>query len=604
MRKQEHFLETLLCLLIFIFFLGRIVFITYNRHIEDFSLWDVMEVCRTGLLAHDFSVSVMLLAFPWLTTLAATHFPRLPLRAILTPYYIIMGLLVGAVVIVDTIMYEFWQFKLNAVVLSYASHPEGATSSVSLWFIASRVLAVLFTALCVIVPCIRLTPKYIKPDYTLRYIRMSSIIWGFLIVASLFFTRLGDAYQTGRSLFLNHAAVNPVYAFCSSFYADKPFGERHNYLDEAERAKTFEGLYPKEMNDITDTLLNTKRPNVLVILMESFGGTFVKELGGEAQVAPQLSRLIPQGIFWENYYSNSFRTDRGTASLMNGSVSYPEVSLMTETAMHKQLPNLAKTFNNNGYSSSYLYAGPMTNMGKRTYLENSEVQNLLDYEIFTPEELTSTWGADDEISAMKVKSLIAEKDSTDKPFFMVYQTISSHEPWVVPYNRLEDEVLNAFAYTDECIGQLVDSLKALPVWDNLLVIILPDHGHLYHQSFEDPLFFHSPMLWIGGAVRQPKRIDTFMNQSDIAATLFSQLGIPHDDYPWSRNVLSKKYTYPFAYCNYPGGILWADSTGTSIYDISADHPIVEGNEYNDVRVHKAKAVLQTSHDMLDDLIIK
>ncbi len=231
MKKQEHFLETLLCLLIIIFFLGRIVFLTYNHHVDDFSLWDAISICKPGLLAHDFSVAVMLLAFPWLATLVATRFTRLPLRAILIPYYIVMGFLVGAVVIVDTIMYEFWQFKLNAVVLSYASHPEGATSSVSLWFIASRVLAVLLATLCVVVPCIRLTPKHIRPDYSIRYIRMSSIIWGFLIVASLFFTRLGDAYQTGKSLFLNHAAVNPVYAFCSSFYADKPFGDRHNYMD-------------------------------------------------------------------------------------------------------------------------------------------------------------------------------------------------------------------------------------------------------------------------------------------------------------------------------------------------------------------------------------
>ena len=162
-------------------------------------------------------------------------------------------------------------------------------------------------------------------------------------------------------------------------------------------------------------------------------------------------------------------------------------------------------------------------------------------------------------------------------------------------------MLNAFAYTDECVGKLVDSLKTQPVWDNLLVIILPDHGHLYKQSYEDPLFFHSPMLWLGGAIRQPKRIEAFMNQSDIAATLFSQLGIAHDDFPWSRNVLSKTYTHPFAYCNFPGGILWADNTGTSIYDITANQFISGDDSCGQLRVQKAKAVLQTSHDMLDNL---
>ena len=512
-----------------------------------------------------------------------------------------MGMAAGAILVADIIMYEFWQFKLNAVVLSYAAHPEGATSSVSVWFIAVRVLAVLTVMLAIIVPCIWLTPKRLDKKTAWPYLKMSSIIWGFLISASLFYMRMDDAYRPGRSLFLNHATVNPVYAFFSSFRTEDTYSERYNLLDEDECEQTFSDLYPQGMDDITDTLLHTKRPNVLVVFMESFGGTFVEELGGIPQVAPNLSRLIPEGIFWENYYSNSFRTDRGTASLISGNVSYPEVSLMTAKEMHGKLPSLAKTFNRNGYSSSYLYAGPMTNMGKRTYLENCEFQHLLDYTAFTPEELTSTWGADDEISSMKVYSLLAQKDSTDKPLFFVYQTISSHEPWIVPYHRLEDKVLNAFAYTDECVGKLVDSLKTQPIWDNLLVIILPDHGHLYRQSYEDPLFFHSPMLWLGGAVRQPKRIQTFMNQSDVAATLFAQLGMPHEDFPWSRNVLSKKYTHPFAYCNFPGGIFWVDGTGTSMYDITANQTIVGTDSYNDVRVQKAKAVLQKSHDMLDSL---
>lgn len=601
MKRQAHFLETLLCILIIVFFLGRVAFIAYNHHIESFGFWDVLQACRTGLMAHDFAVAVMLLSIPWLFTAIATRFERFPLKAVLIPYYIIMGIVAGAIIVADTIMYEFWQFKLNAVVLSYASHPEGATSSVSIGFIASRVIAVLTGMLCIIVPCIWLTPKHLNKNLSTPYLRTSSIIWVFLIAASFFYVRMEDAYRRDRSLFLNHAAVNPVYAFISSFHTEDTYAERYNLLDEKDCEETFKNLYPKDMNDITDTLLHTKRPDVLVIFMESFGGSFIEELGGIPQVAPNLSRLIPEGIFWENYYSNSFRTDRGTASFLAGSVSYPEVSLMTETAMHSKLPSLAKTFNRNGYETSFLYPGAMTNMGKRTYLEGCEFQNLLDNEAFTPEELTSTWGADDGTSAMKTYSLLSKKDSTDKPFFFVYQTISSHEPWIVPYHRLEDKVLNAFAYTDDCVGKLVDSLKTLPLWEDLLVIIIPDHGHLYKQSYEDPLFFRSPMLWLGGAVRQPKRIQAFMNQSDIAATLFSQLGMLHDDFPWSRNVLSKKYTHPFAYCNFPGGLLWADSTGTSIYDITANQTIIGDDSCNEMRIHKAKAVLQTSHDMLDNL---
>ena len=92
-----------------------------------------------------------------------------------------------------------------------------------------------------------------------------------------------------------------------------------------------------------------------------------------------------------------------------------------------------------------------------------------------------------------------------------------------------------------------------------------------------------------------------MNQSDIPATLLSQLGIQHDEYIWSRNVLSKNYTYPFVYCNYPAGILFADSTGTSIYDLDGEAVMIEEPSDGGLRIMRAKAILQTSYDQLEQM---
>ena len=92
-----------------------------------------------------------------------------------------------------------------------------------------------------------------------------------------------------------------------------------------------------------------------------------------------------------------------------------------------------------------------------------------------------------------------------------------------------------------------------------------------------------------------------MNQSDLAATLLSQMGIPHDDYPWSRNVLSSKYTYPFVYCNWPAGLLFADSTGTSIYDLDGEVLITDRPADDGHRLLHAKAILQGSYNQLETM---
>lgn len=601
MKRESHFLEYLYCLLLVVFLIGRTVFLFYNRAVGEFNFWDMLGVYRSGLLAHDVVVAAFLLLVPGLVALCSLRYSGLPLRKVLTPYYILMGVLVGIIIMADVVMYEFWQFKLGAVMLSYAASPEGTTNSVSIQFLLVRLLSMLGFILLITVPCILLTPSKMPTHPSVRYwYRNLSIIWLFLLFMGVF-VRVGDAYRPGRSLFLNHASVNPVYSFVHSFPWSASYDGQFNYFKEEERAELVRGLYPEDTEDMADTLLTTRQPDVLVVLIESFGGKFISELGGLPDVAPNFSRLIPQGIFWDNYYSNSFRTDRGTVSAFSGYLAYPDVSLMTHPEMHGSIPSLAASLVRQGYSTSYLYAGPMTNMGKRDYLADMQFQHLLDDTAFTPEELNSTWGANDSTAAMKAYHLIAQRDSSER-WMMTFQTLSSHEPWVVPYHRLEDEKLNAFAYTDQCLGDLVDSLQTLPQWDNMLVILIPDHGFLYQQTYEDPEFFHSPMLWLGGAIRQPRRMHQLMNQSDLAATLLSQMGISHRDYPWSRNVLSSSYTHPFVYCNFPEGFLYRDDTGYSIYDLSADRIIVERPaDPMGLRTLRGQAILQTSYDQLDGL---
>ena len=605
MKRSIHFLEYLYCHLLVVFLIGRVGFILNNRCVEHLSVGDAFSSCWRGFVEHDLMVAAWLLVVPWLVGLLALRRPSLRLRAWLTPYYILMGLAVAAIIVADAVMYEYWQFKLGMVVLSYAASPEGATNSVSLSFILIRAGLMLLLALWTIVPCIFLTPKTLPTGNTERlWYRNISIIWIFLLVSGVLWMHQGDVYTSKPhpTQLANHAAVNPVYAFAKSIRLTKNYDRRYNFLSEEDRSDLFKGLYPEPANDVQDSLLTQQRPDILVVFIEGFGSRFVEELGGLPDVAPGWKRFIPEGIFWENYYSNSFRTDRGTVSAFSGWLSYTDIGLMRQAEMHSSLPSLARSLAKEGYETGYIYGGAMTNMGKRKYLEDMGFANLYDDTAFSSEEKSGCWGVNDSTALQKACKLISEWK--DGHHFLVAQTLSSHEPWDVPYHRLDDKILNAFAYTDYSIACMIDSLKRLPEWDNLLVIMIPDHGYLYKQSYKDPGFFRAPMLWMGGAIKAPRRMQVLMNQSDIAATLLSQLGISHDEYIWSRNVLSQTYTYPFVYCNYPAGLLFADSTGTSIYDLDGDAVMMEEPADEGLRIMRAKAILQTSYDQLEQLYRK
>ena len=595
------FLIRLMMVLLLVFALGKVFFMLYNQSVESFTCSDVWQVLLNGFTM-DLSTCGYLLIIPWLFCFISLWI-SFPMRKALMPYYVITGILLGAIIGGDAILYDFWRFKLNASIFSYMQNPEGATSSVSLLFIITRLIAT-FSAVVLIIFALRsITPRklFCQTHRLLRSLGM--ILLGGLIFLCIrggiqeSTMNVGVAYYS-PSLFLNHAAVNPAFSLLSSIKRVENYAAEFDWLQEEERNSLFDGLYPDETEDITDTLLTSTRPNILIIMMESFGNKFVAEMGGIKGVAPNLSRLIPEGIFWENFYANSFRTDRGTVSIFSGWVSYPTVSLMRLPDKVGTLPSIAHSLRRVGYSTHYLYGGDIKIMGKKGYLVATGYETLTSDVDFSLSEVNeSKWGVNDSVTARRTFEILQKKPA-DTPWHMVFQTLSSHEPFEVPYHRLEDKKLNAFAFTDACVGALVDSLRTLPAWDNTLIILLPDHGYLYDLTYESPEFFHCPMLWLGGAVRSPRRISCLMNQSDLAATLLSQLAIPHTEFPWSRNVLSRRYTSPFVYCNYPSGILFRDSTGVTVYDIDGERPITEHPSPSPERILKAKAILQTSYDYL------
>ena len=574
MSKAFRYILSILLLLLVVFAIGKGAFLYYNQDIEAVTGGQLISILWHGLLL-DLRTAGFLLIIPALVV----AFMKKGLRKVLIPYFYLVGFAVAAIIVADMVMYEFWEFKLCAVHLAYAASPEGTTNSVSVGFLIVRLLTLFAFLLLIAAPAIRMTPKQMEGRRNLRPLCVA-------ILLALMPIGVKHCYHPA-TLFRCHAATNPVYRFATSFWDERDYRSISNTTTVSFSTS----------DEVTDSLLRTERPNIIFVMMESFSGKFVKELGGLPDVAPNFSRLVPEGIFWDQYYSNSFRTDRGTVCAYSGWTSYPTISPMKKEEMHPYLSSLPQSLIQVGYQTGYMYAGAMTNMGKERYLADMYFESLLDKDYFTPDELNSSWGANDSTSAMKLYHTLAEITPTAQ-WMMVWQTISSHEPWDVPYHRLEDKRLNAFAYTDQCLGDLVDSLKTLPVWDNLLVIVIPDHGFLYEQTYDTGEFFHSPMLWLGGAIREPRRMSVLMNQSDIAATLLAQMRLSHEYYPWSRNVLAPDYE-PFVYCTYPAGLFYKDKTGETMYDLTAQTALPVGEATDSLRLRKALGILKQAYTQIN-----
>ncbi len=65
------------------------------------------------------------------------------------------------------------------------------------------------------------------------------------------------------------------------------------------------------------SVLNQEKPNVVLIILESFTADLIEGLGGEAGVAPNFEKLIQDGVLFTNIYATSDRTDKGFIAIMS-----------------------------------------------------------------------------------------------------------------------------------------------------------------------------------------------------------------------------------------------------------------------------------------------
>lgn len=261
---------------------------------------------------------------------------------------------------------------------------------------------------------------------------------------------------------------------------------------------------------------------------------------------------------------------------------------------------MARTLKNErNYSTHYIYGGDINFTNMRSYLISGGFQTLkwkADYS--REEQRTAQWGVCDEIT---FKSLFEATTTLSQPFLIGFSTLSSHAPWDVPIQHFDDEILNAFYYLDQCLGNFIDQFRQTETWNNTLVILLPDHGIPY-QNFDErhPLTNHIPMIWTGGAVKEPRRIEQVCNQTDLAATLLGQLGLPHDDFTFSRDVMSSTYTRPFAINTYTEGFSVVDSASFLNYDLISNRVDVEIGKKNPELETLGKAILQAASKDLNE----
>ena len=579
----------------------------YHAQAAEASAAELALVVWNGLKL-DQTVAGYITALPLLVVLAALWIPGRWSRSVLKGYLLVIAAVAATAFAANLALYEYWAFPLDSSVLQYLASPKEALASVT----AGQLLLQLLVAAAVfggMAWCYLRVLRLYDPARRSTHRAGSTLV--LLLAAGVLFlpirggvsvatANVSKVYFSGR-MFLNHAAVNPLFSFLSTLSDGDDALYEYEFFPEPERAAIFEPLRGDLPAGIgTDTLLRTRRPNVVLFLVESFGRSTVDERVGGEPVAPEFQRLKGEGVYFDNLFANSFRTDRGTVAVLSGFPAQTKMSVMKLPVKSQRLPSIARSLRREGYATSFYYGGDLNFTNTASYLYGTGFDRLTWQKDLHFDAPTSKWGYADDVVIDDFTDHVLAEAASQRPFFAAMLTLSSHEPFDVPFAKFDDPMLNAMAFTDACLGRFVERVRQTPVWDDLLVILIADHAYPYPYGIanSDALRHRIPMLWLGGAVRRPAVVETYGSQSDLAATLLAQLGIAHGDFLFSRDLFDPARP-KFGYWCFNNGFGVADAGGTTIFDCTSARVISPDSTAAQLR--DGKAMLQTTYKAIREL---
>ena len=544
-------------------------------------------------------------ALPILVTLLSLwlRLPEKVWRGVLTTWFVLVAVTTAVIFAVDVALYEHWGFRIDSTVLIYLADPEEAMASVDFWLGVRQTLLAAAYAAGMIWVYRRILGVFDGRTVGWRVASLGSLA----VVMLAGFDFLAIRGGTGASVanvskvyfsptqFLNHAATNPVFSFLASLGDRVDYADEYPFFDEAVRAAKFDALRGNgPAAGPTEPVLNTARPNVVIVILESFARTVMDaEVGGEP-VMPYMQQLKGEGIWFENFFANSFRTDRGEVAILSGFPAQTRMSIMKLPAKSRNLPSIARSLAGEGYATSFAYGGDLNFTNQSSYMYATGWQELIWQKDLRFDAPAADWGYDDALMCDWFADRVIALSDAGKPFLAGLLTLSSHTPFDVPYSKFDDKVLNAMAFSDECVGKMIDRLKASPAWKDLLVVLVADHGYPYPRTltYNEPLRHRIPMIWTGGAVVRPRVVEDYAAQIDIAATLLAQLGVAHDDFDYSKDIFAPTPPRKFAYYTFNDGFGVVDASGEAVWDATAGRAVTATNpELLDV----GRTMLQTTY---------
>ena len=412
---------------------------------------------------------------------------------------------------------------------------------------------------------------------------------------------LSRVYYSTESI-LNDAAANPAWHFGFNVAASTAFLTDENpftFMDRTEAKILVEALHHRSFStnpalaaedtahaanppadssasqfDVQNSILNVEKPNIVVVVLESWSADLIESLGGDSSISPEFRKLEQDGLLFSNFYANGNRSQQGIASIFAGFPALPLVAVTDNPAKTKKLPRLAERMVRENYTTSFLYGGQLEYGNIGAFLTYNGFQNIKEGTNFPGSIPRGNMGIHDQYM---FDEQIKHMDSSKEPFFTSLFTLSTHSPYDFPDQKdfkwtgpLEENYVRSAQYTDKYLGKFIADARKKPWFKNTLFVLVADHSHNSYRNWPNwkPEYRKIPMLFYGDVLKpewRGKKHDRIGSHVDIPATLLGLLGQPSTEFTWSKDLF-KIGAPEFAYFELNYGFGWITKNGDIVYD--------------------------------------
>jgi arylsulfatase A-like enzyme/Flp pilus assembly protein TadD len=253
--------------------------------------------------------------------------------------------------------------------------------------------------------------------------------------------------------------------------------------------------------------------------------------GYELETTPRIDALAEESLFFEHPFSPAPMTLPSHSSMFTGLIPPTHgVHENIKSVLPESALTLAEVLQENGYttygivSTIVLRKNRGLNQGFHTYDDDIEGEVTVAHDSPRNGKETTT------------RALQWLTDNADKKKFMFIHYFDPHAAFNPPApfdTQFEDPYDGEIAFTDHCVGQVLDKLKALGLYENALIGLVGDHGEMlgehgepYHSFFIYQNVMRVPMLFkLPGGILA-KKVSDPTSLIDVTPTLLSMGNLP------------------------------------------------------------------------------